>query len=148
MPLPTDIPVLPRQAAETETPDDDCPSPSPSSSDDPSPSPSATHSPDPGPERFESQTTIKHNDARNVYKGLVKSDRGRCEKGRVVQLRKERPGEDKILDRDRSNRNGFWKLRHGVEKGQVYGFSKRKSFIAGDGTVVVCKSDDSRSIKP
>jgi hypothetical protein len=149
LPIPTDlptIPVAPRQAQASETPDDDCPSPRPSSSDDPSPTPS--HSPDPGPDKFGSQTTIKHNDDRNVFKGSVNSARGKCEKGRVVQLRKERPGQDKVLDRDRSNADGFWKLRHGIEEGQVYGFAKRKSFIAGDGTVVVCKSDRSRSIHP
>jgi hypothetical protein len=71
----------------------------------------------------------------DVYHGQVKSKAGKCERGRRVVLFKQRPGADRKVGADRSDRRGNWLVdpRGG---GRFYAKVREKS-----GNGYVCRAD-------
>jgi hypothetical protein len=71
----------------------------------------------------------------SVYHGKVKSKVMKCERGRLVVLFALRPGADRKVGTDRSDRQGLWAVDpHGG--GRFYAKVRRKS-----GNGYVCRAD-------
>ena len=75
----------------------------------------------------------------------AKSSAQTCKNKRLVKLKKKRPGRDKTLGQDRSNRQGEWKVISDVEEGTLYAKLVQRTFHRGDKRIV-CKGDRSASL--
>ena len=86
-------------------------------------------------------TTLSgHGEANRIYHGVVESEFQKCVPGRRVVVFRVRPGADRKVATDRSDREGSW----GVEKprggGRFYAKVRRKqNIVSGDG--YVCRAD-------
>jgi hypothetical protein len=113
-------------------------SPSPTQS---SASPTPTETTPPPPVIYPSTTTLKVNG--NKFTGKVKSRHANCRRGRNVLLKKEKPGKDKTVGKDRTNRRGTYSIKEKNPNGTYYTVAKTKRFTTGAGGPVTCDSDRS-----
>jgi len=91
--------------------------------------------------------TIRYDRDANTFKGSAGSARKGCQRGRLVTLKKARPGTDAKVGSDTTNRAGNWKVRKRVRKGRFYAKVAKKVFTAKNGDRVVCLTDKSPTIK-
>jgi hypothetical protein len=84
--------------------------------------------------RVQSQVTI-----RGSFKGQVVSEAARCEKNRRVVLKKKRPGKDRTVGSDITNRFGNWKIRKRNPNGRFYAQIRRTRRCTGDKSPTVVK---------
>ena len=97
----------------------------------------------------DSRVTVSYRDG--VFGGSVHSDYPQCERDRVVKLWKERPGSDRLKDKDRTNADGDWRIRgfrsargrHYVTVSQQYAGMQS----SGLPTRLDCLADRSRVIR-
>ena len=113
-------------------------SPSPTQS---SASPTPTASTPPPPVIYPSTTTLKVKG--NKFTGKVKSRNSRCRSGRNVLLKKEMPGKDKTVGKDKTNGRGNYSIKEKNPNGTYYTVAKTKRFTTGAGGPVTCDSDRS-----
>ena len=89
--------------------------------------------------KFDSKVTMPPNAP--AFHGRVKSSKHACEVHRKVKLFKQRPGPDKLLGKDRSNRRGKWKvIVDPLNPGSYYAKVVRREEGAA-GTIFVCRGD-------
>jgi hypothetical protein len=82
-----------------------------------------------------------HGEANRIYHGEVKSKVRKCERKRLVVLFQVRPGADRKVGTDRSDRDGSWLVeRRGG--GRFYAKVRRKQHIVS-GNGYVCRADRS-----
>ena len=80
-----------------------------------------------------------HGEANRIYHGDVKSKVRKCERKRLVILFQVRPGADRKVGTDRSDRKGSWLVeRRGG--GRFYAKVRRKQHIVS-GNGYVCRAD-------
>ncbi|MGH2751098.1 MAG: hypothetical protein ACRDK3_09545 [Actinomycetota bacterium] len=60
----------------------------------------------------ESRTNLKHTNRPHRFKGTVKSEDDRCVADREVDVKKQRPGRDRIVASDITNAGGKWSAKH------------------------------------
>lgn len=102
-------------------------------------------------ERCESRITIdfrpgfNDQDPRGSFVGKVNSDRASCERGRVVALRKQKPGKDKVVGRTLTNRRGKWRVSKAEPRGRYYAKVRRST--AGSTDNIICTGDRSKAIR-
>ena len=114
---------------------------SPSSASPTTASPTPTGTTPPPPVIYPSTTTLKVNG--NKFTGKVKSRHANCRRGRSVLLKKEKPGKDKTVGKDRTNRRGRYSIKERNPNGTYYTVAKTKRFTTGAGGPVTCDSDRS-----
>lgn len=68
---------------------------------------------------FDSEVSIRYNDDNGVFKGRVDST-PECEGDRRVVLFKARPGDDKRVGSDVTNRRGKWRIEKNHANGTYY----------------------------
>lgn len=74
--------------------------------------------------------------------GKVRSERAACERGRrVVLFGQESGAPAQRVDRTRTNRNGFWRIRRRVRFPNYYAAVKRSEVAAGP-----CRADVSKPL--
>ena len=74
--------------------------------------------------KVNSKITIVGDAGGAVFHGHVKSSRDACVKHRKVKLFKKRKGQDKLLGRDRTSRNGSWSI--GTPRGTHWAPTRRR----------------------
>ena len=99
----------------------------------------------PSDERVASNVSIDYR--RGAFKGKVGSSNNRCKISRAVKLKKKKPGRDKTVGRDNTNRRGKWSVRKRARRGSFYAVAAKKVFTARDGHRVVCGRDRSPTEK-
>jgi hypothetical protein len=90
-----------------------------------------------GKPRVESRIGI-----RGKFRGKVRSPRNACERRRTVVLKKKRPGRDKTVGRDRTNRRGVWRINKPNARGRFYARVKRQ-----EKRNVICLGDRSKTVR-
>lgn len=80
------------------------------------------------------------------FKGTLNSSRAECEAGRIVKLKKVRPGKDRTVGRDFSSPDGRWWIRKGAS-GRFYVKVPARTVQGDDGGQVNCGAGRSRIIK-
>lgn len=82
-----------------------------------------------------------------AFKGRVRADQGFCRKHRTVKLMFRRPGKDRLVGKDRSNRRGRWRVNgEGPLRGRYYAKAPRKlRIISGEG--IDCRRGVSRTVE-
>jgi hypothetical protein len=134
----TGIGASPGPSPSTSSPSPTSPSPTPTQS---SASPSPTATTPPPPVAYSSNTTLKVDG--NKFSGKVKSGTGRCRSGRSILLKKEKPGKDKTVGKDRTNRRGAYSIKERDPNGTYYAFARAKGFTDRFGRPVTCEGDKS-----
>jgi hypothetical protein len=97
--------------------------------------------------RVATALTIRYNRRQKAFTGSVGSSRKRCQTFRAVTLKKHRPGPNRSVGTDNSNRSGNWKIRRRARRGRFYAVVARKVFTARNGDTIVCLRDKSPTIK-
>ena len=97
--------------------------------------------------RYQTLLTIGFGDRRNVFRGQALSQHPRCMRNREVRLKHVDPGPNTFVGSDLTDRQGDWRVQLGSPNGRYYAVATRKSFTAGNGDLVVCLRDRSRTIK-
>lgn len=94
-----------------------------------------------------SRATIRWNEQRTFFAGRVTSQLPACRADRVVRVFKVRPGRDKAVGSDVTNRRGLWKVnkRHRVD-GRFYARVARAPAPGYYGQANTCGADRSRRI--
>ena len=84
--------------------------------------------------------------ASNAFAGKVKSSRRFCFRNRLVVLKRDTPGKDPIIGRDRTNRKGRYRIElPGPVTGAFYARATRKlNIVSGNG--IVCRRLQTRVI--
>lgn len=131
----------PSTTSPSPTPSTTSPSPTSSPTSSPTASPSPTTTTPPPPVAYSSTTTLKHKG--NKFFGKVKSDLKRCTRGRNTLLKKEMPGKDKTVGKDKTNKKGQYSIKEPNADGTYYTIAKAKSFTDGSGRPVTCAKDKS-----
>jgi hypothetical protein len=90
-----------------------------------------------GKPRVESRIGI-----RGKFRGKVRSPRNACERRRTVVLKKRRPGPDRTVGRDRTNRKGVWRIRKPNARGRFYARVQRQ-----EKRRVICLGDRSKTVR-
>lgn len=98
------------------------PSPTPTNT---SPSPTPTNTTPPPPVVAESTITINYDG--NSFDGKVKSDLRKCRKDRKVVAKKVKPGRDKKVGSDTTNRRGKYSILERNADGTYYTVAKKKT---------------------
>ena len=104
-----------------------------------------TTTPSPTRKRIASTATIKFRNG--TFKGIVRSSNKKCRTGRLVKVKKQRRGRDATVGRDRTNRSGAWSERERRARGRYYAVAAKKRFTQRNGTIVICRSDKSPTIR-
>ncbi len=91
--------------------------------------------------RFATNLTIDY--SRGAFRGSVGSSKRRCQQFRLVTLKKQRPGKNKVKGQDSSNRAGNWRIFKRRARGRFYALVARKVFTARNGDRIVCQRDKS-----
>ena len=87
-------------------------------------------------------------DYRNkTFVGKAKSVESSCRKGRIVVLKKKRPGKDRKIGSDISNREGVYKIRKRKADGTYYAVAFKKTFTDTSGQETTCTRDRSPNEK-
>jgi hypothetical protein len=101
--------------------------------------------------RARSRVTIRYKGRLDRFQGRVVSRRARCERRRLVLLVKARRGiSDRVIDRDRTNRRGRWRIPRRRPRGRFYAIVVRRLSTTGYGPGPhrhICKRDRSRTIR-
>jgi hypothetical protein len=84
---------------------------------------------------------------RPVFHGAAKASDARCKRGRLVTLKKKKAGKDEVVDEDKTNKAGKWKIRTRRARGKYYAKVAKKVFTTSDGTVITCQADQSKTIR-
>jgi len=105
----------------------------------------ATTSSPSGDRRVATKLTMKYK--RRAFKGKANSSVPACERGRMVVLKKVKPGKDARVGTKKTNRNGRWALRKGKAKGRYYAVVAKKVFTDAGGTTVICRRDKSNVVR-
>ncbi|HEV3473314.1 MAG TPA: hypothetical protein VG408_08970, partial [Actinomycetota bacterium] len=119
------------------------------SSTSPSPraTPTASPAPDPDEAFYPTKVTLTYRSRDSRFQGTVASPSARCERGREVVLKKKRPGKDRIVALDITDRTGRWKVGGFVDpEGAYYAVAKTKGFVTNDGDLQSCARDRSRTL--
>jgi hypothetical protein len=80
-----------------------------------------------------------------AFHGKVRADHDVCVAGRKVRLFKERPGEDKLLGKDRADAKGYWQVTEEPKSGVYYAKTREISAGGEESEAVLClkaKSDE------
>ncbi|HVF52619.1 MAG TPA: LamG-like jellyroll fold domain-containing protein [Actinomycetota bacterium] len=96
----------------------------------PSPAPTETATPAPSPSPTQ---TVDHSDL--------------CDDGRRIVVKKERPGRDEVVGKDRSNYRGYWRVTEPDAAGVYYTVAKKKVVELDTGTVI-CARARSQGLRP
>jgi hypothetical protein len=95
--------------------------------------------------RVPSTVGIRHKLRPHVFRGRVNSERARCERRRVVRIKKVGVG---TVGTDRTNRAGRYVERHRRGgRGRYFAVVARKSFVSGAGDLIICQKARSRRIR-
>ena len=82
-----------------------------------------------------------------LYHGKVQSDFDECAQHRRVTLYRVRPGDDKVLGKDRTNSQRRWRVNPGnVAPGQKFYAKVRNVEVSSVGTGLSCVKDRSRTV--
>ncbi|HKG36317.1 MAG TPA: hypothetical protein VKA89_07780 [Solirubrobacterales bacterium] len=99
--------------------------------------------------KIRSKVTIAADGLR--FHGKVLSPNAACEQGRKVKLKREVPGKDPVFGTSTTDAQGRWEVTvsgfAGVSLSRFYARVRRRSEGTA-GTIFVCRSDRSRSIRP
>jgi hypothetical protein len=77
-----------------------------------------------------------------TFSGKVRSERNACERGRKVVLLGQKSGAPaERVDKTRTNRNGRWRIRRGVNYPNYFAEVKRSKVAAGP-----CRGDISKRL--
>jgi hypothetical protein len=106
--------------------------PSPSASPTPQPTPTEAPTPEPDPVDVHSLVSI-----RNGFLGAIATTPTACENRREVVLKKKRPGKDRAVGSDISDRGGNWKIKMN-RSGAYYAVATKKNITSGLGPPLVC----------
>jgi hypothetical protein len=79
---------------------------------------------------------------RGKFNGRVRSGAGFCRRSRRVVLKKVRPGPDRTVGRDRTNRRGVWRINKPNARGRFYARAQRKQ-----NANVTCTPARSRTVR-
>ena len=98
--------------------------------------------------RFPTAITIRYNRKATppAFKGALASPRRECVVGRTIILKKKRPGKDRIVGRDTSNRRGNWEIVKRRARGRYYAVVRGSSQTTAGGATVICGRDRSVTI--
>jgi protocatechuate 3,4-dioxygenase beta subunit len=98
--------------------------------------------------RFNTTITIRYNRKARppAFVGALASERDECTEGRRVVLKKKRPGKDRVVGRDSSNRRGNWKIVKRRARGRYFAVVRARTSSVGSGATVVCNRDVSVTI--
>jgi len=106
-----------------------------------------SESPDPQPPaRTNTNITIRWDESGHAFKGSVGSNRKGCSRFRKVVLKKVKPGPNRTVGRDTSNRAGNWSVRKRRAHGNYYAVAKRKRYTNRFGRLIICLRDKSPTI--
>lgn len=115
------------------------------------PTQTTTASPSPSPtptQTITSRVSIRYREATDAFRGRVRSPSARCERKRLVIVKKVRPGRDRRLGADVTNNKGRWRLGPFRDPdGRFYATARRKQFVDQAGRSVVCRKARSRTIR-
>ena len=123
------------------------PNPLESESPTPTPTATATDGPSGGGTRCDSEITIKHDRARQLFSGVVRSDETACKRGRRVQLRLDRSGRDRTVETTTTTRRGRWKAPFPNPRGRKFYAQTPQAKVAGPDGQIVCRAARSRTIR-
>ena len=122
----------PTNTSPSPTPTNTSPSPTPTNTDPPPPPPPVTHP---------SKNTMNYDG--NSFDGKVSSPNRRCRGARSIVAKKKRPGPDKKVGSDRTNRRGRYSIVVRRADGTYYTIAKRKAFTDASGRRHICRKDRS-----
>jgi hypothetical protein len=91
--------------------------------------------------RVDSSVTI-----RDRFRGRVNSTNARCRRGRLVKVKKRRPGRDRTIGQDRTNRRGRYVVRRPGANGRFYAKVVKKRVVRPN-RIIVCRAARSRTIR-
>ena len=74
----------------------------------------------------------------NSFDGRVQSNTGKCRNGRKVVLKKQKPGRDKKVGSDTTNRRGNYSIRQRNAKGTYYTVAGKKTYRDSSGRLHIC----------
>jgi hypothetical protein len=80
-----------------------------------------------------------------AFHGSVESSRARCERNRTVSVFKVRPGDDRLVGQDNTNRSGGYRVQEQGANGRFYAKVARK-VVGGYNNTVVCQAARSSTI--
>ena len=134
----------PTQSSASPSPTQSSASPSPTQSS-ASPSPTPSESTPPPVVGYSTRTTL---DYRNkTFVGKANSDEASCRNGRFVVLKKKRPGKDRKVGTDITNREGAYKIPKRKADGTYYTVAFKKTFTNTSGQETTCTRDRSPNEK-
>lgn len=97
--------------------------------------------------RVATNLTIRYDAEANAFKGAAGSSRKRCQRGRLVRVKKIVPGPNRTIGRDRTNKFGNWRVDKRRVNGRYYAVVTKKKFTLPSGDILVCQRDRSVIIK-
>ena len=92
------------------------------------------------------QTELVLRNSAPAFHGKVRADDDRCVAGRKVRLFKVKPGEDKLLGKDRADGKGYWEVLKAPKSGVYY--AKTREITAGgeESSEVLCLKAKSNKV--
>ena len=102
--------------------------------------------PPPPPNRVDTDVTFGHNNSGNSpFFGRVDSDKKKCEKNRLVKVKKT--GSGNTVAKDRTDGSGNWRKKHGknLKDGRYFAKVKKKQFTNSKGRLIICRGAKSPS---
>ena len=88
---------------------------------------------------------FRYNDDKDRFQGKVVSERERCVRNRLVQVREDLPNKNRVVGEDRTNDNGFFRVEDKNPKGDYFAKVLRK-VREREGHRHVCRADKSEEI--
>jgi hypothetical protein len=93
-------------------------------------------------------TTIRYHRLTGSFLGSIGTARKRCQRGRIVTVKRSRSGRDVLLKSDRTNRRGNWRVwGYPKIRGKFYAVARPKVFTDHVGDEVRCKRALSPTIR-
>jgi len=135
---PSASPTSPSPSPSSPSPTSSSPSPTPSES---SPSPTPTETLPPPPVRSSTRVTINYDG--NSFNGRAGSSMGQCRGGRAIVVKKKRPGRDRAIGSDTTNRRGRYSVQERRARGTYYAVAPKRVFVNRFGQQVTCTRDRS-----
>jgi hypothetical protein len=94
--------------------------------------------------KYDSKVTISSKDP--AFHGHVRSENHACEVQRTVKLYKQRPGDDKLLGKDKTGGAGRWEVDVDPLKSGAYYAKVTRREEGTAGTTFVCRRDTSPTV--
>ena len=91
-------------------------------------------------------TKLKLRNSAPAFHGKVKADTDVCTTGRKVRLFKVKPGEDKLLGKDRADMKGRWEILKTPKSGVYYAKAKQVAAGGEDSQPVTCLKAKSNKV--